>query len=53
MDRALAMMAQLYANTMHFDQAHARAAIEWLIANDSCGAAWLIETAGETPATWC
>jgi GNAT superfamily N-acetyltransferase len=47
-DRTLAMMQQLYSSTMRFDPAHARAAIEWLIQNDSCGAAWLIQAGGQT-----
>lgn len=47
-DRALAMMARLYSNVMRFDASHARAAIEWLMENDSCGAAWIIEADGQT-----
>jgi GNAT superfamily N-acetyltransferase len=46
-DRALAMMVQLYAGNMRYDAVHARAAIEWLIENDSCGAAWFIEAGGQ------
>jgi GNAT superfamily N-acetyltransferase len=47
-DRALEMMAQLYIGNMRFDTDWARSAIEWLIENDSCGAAWFIEAAGQT-----
>ena len=46
-ERALAMMAQLYSGNMRYDSVHARSAIEWLIENDSCGAAWFIEAAGQ------
>jgi diamine N-acetyltransferase len=48
LDRALAMMAHLYSSTMHFDAAHARAAVEWLIDNQTWGAAWFMEAAGQT-----
>jgi ribosomal protein S18 acetylase RimI-like enzyme len=48
MDRALGMMAQLYSSTMHFDAAWARTSLEWLIANDFAGAAWLMEADGHT-----
>ena len=47
-DRALTMMVQLYAGNMKYDPAVARAAIEWLIDNDACGAAWFIEAGGKT-----
>jgi len=47
-DRALAMMAKLYANATRYDAPQARSAMEWLIENDACGAAWLIEASGET-----
>jgi ribosomal protein S18 acetylase RimI-like enzyme len=47
-DRALLMMAKLYAGNERYDAAHARSAIEWLIGHDACGAAWFIDTGGET-----
>jgi len=47
-DRALAMMTQLYADSMRFDPTHARAAVAWLMDNDACGALWLIEADGKT-----
>ncbi|MGO9256230.1 MAG: GNAT family N-acetyltransferase [Bryobacteraceae bacterium] len=47
-DRALGMMARLYSASMRFDPVHARAAIKGLIANDACGAAWIIQAAGQT-----
>ena len=47
-DRALAMMVKLYTGNLKYDPNHARSAIEWLIDNDACGAAWFIETAGQT-----
>lgn len=47
-DRALAMMAKLYSGNLRFEAAQARSAIQWLIDNDSCGAAWFIESGGQT-----
>lgn len=46
-DRALGMMAEMYSGNMKYEPAQARAAIEWLIENDACGAAWFIEAAGQ------
>lgn len=42
------MMAQLYTGNLRYEAVHARAAIEWLLVNDACGAAWIIEAAGQT-----
>jgi len=41
------MMARLYAGNMRFEIAQARSAIEWLIDNDACGAAWFLEADGK------
>lgn len=46
-DRALEMMARLYAGAIPYDEAHARQAIQWLIDNDACGAAWFIQSGGQ------
>ena len=47
-DRALTMMVKFYAGNMRYDAVQARSAIEWLIHNDACGAAWFIEAGGLT-----
>jgi GNAT superfamily N-acetyltransferase len=47
-ERTLGMMARLYTGNPRYDAVHARTAIEWLLDNDACGAAWIIEAAGQT-----
>jgi len=46
-DRALGMMAQLYAASLRFDPVRARAATQRLMADPAAGAIWLIEAGGQ------